>query len=45
MSEIDRRAVRVILALCEIETRDFAEVLGYDAGPSFPVPPRHQPPF
>lgn len=32
MSEIDRRAVRVIFALCDIEVRDFAECLGYDSG-------------
>lgn len=32
MADVDRRAVRVILALCDIEVRDFAEHLGYDAG-------------
>lgn len=32
MSEIDRRAVRVILALCDMELGDFAEDLGYERG-------------
>lgn len=30
MAEIDRRAVKVILALCEMELKDFAEHLGYE---------------
>lgn len=30
MSDIDRRAVRVILALCDMELKDFAECLGYE---------------
>ena len=29
---IDRRAVQVILALCDMELRDFAECVGYDRG-------------
>ncbi len=32
MTGIDRRAVRVILALCDMELGDFAECLGYDRG-------------
>ncbi len=32
MTEIDRRAVRVILALCDTDVADFAECLGYDRG-------------
>lgn len=32
MSDVDRRAVNVILALCDIELRDFAEQLGYEPG-------------
>jgi len=32
MSEVDRRAVKVLLALCEMENRDFADCLGYDSG-------------
>lgn len=32
MSQIDRRAVRVILALCEMEQGEFAECLGYERG-------------
>lgn len=30
MSGIDRRAVKVILALCDMEVKDFAECLGYE---------------
>lgn len=30
--EIDRRAVQVILTLCDMELRDFAECVGYDRG-------------
>ena len=30
MSDIDRRAARVILALCDMELGDFAECLGYE---------------
>ena len=29
---IDRRAVRVLLALCDVELGEFAECLGYDRG-------------
>ena len=32
MSDIDRRAVTVILALCDMEQSDFAECLGYERG-------------
>ena len=32
MSEVDRRAVQVILALCDIELHEFAEHLGYERG-------------
>lgn len=32
MNEIDRRAVRVILALCDLEFGEFAEYLGYERG-------------
>lgn len=32
MSDIDRRAVRVVLALCDMELGDFAECLGYERG-------------
>jgi hypothetical protein len=32
VSEIDRRAVRVILALCDLEFGEFAECLGYERG-------------
>lgn len=32
MTNVDRRAVRVILALCEMEVGDFAEYLGYERG-------------
>lgn len=32
MSKIDRRAVRIILALCDLEVSDFAECLGYEPG-------------
>ncbi len=32
MSEIDRRAVQVILALCDLELRELAEHLGYERG-------------
>ncbi len=32
MSEIDRRAVRVVLALCDMELGDLAECLGYERG-------------
>lgn len=32
MTAIDRRAVQVILALCDMEFRDFADHLGYDRG-------------
>lgn len=30
MSSIDRRAIKVILALCDMEVKDFAECLGYE---------------
>ena len=30
MSDVDRRAVKVILALCNMELKDFAECLGYE---------------
>jgi hypothetical protein len=30
MADLDRRAVRVILALCDMERKDLAERLGYD---------------
>lgn len=32
MAEIDRRAVRMILALCGMELGDFAQCLGYERG-------------
>src|ERR671914_491057 len=32
MTDLDRRAVRVILALCDMELSDFAECLGYERG-------------
>jgi len=32
MTDLDRRAVRVILALCDMELGDFAECLGYERG-------------
>jgi hypothetical protein len=32
VSGIDRRAVRLILALCEMELGDFAQCLGYERG-------------
>ncbi|MDQ4144890.1 MAG: helix-turn-helix domain-containing protein [Actinomycetota bacterium] len=32
MGDVDRRAVRVILALCDMDLADFAECLGYDRG-------------
>jgi hypothetical protein len=32
MSDIDRRAIRVILALCDMDLSDFAKCLGYDRG-------------
>ena len=32
MSEIDRRAARVILALCDMDLGDFAECVGYKRG-------------
>jgi hypothetical protein len=32
MSDIDRRAIRVILALCDMDLGDFAKCLGYDRG-------------
>ena len=32
MTHIDRRAIRVILALCDMDLSDFAKCLGYDRG-------------
>lgn len=32
MADVDRRAVRVVLALCDMELGDFAECLGYERG-------------
>ena len=32
MSEIDRRAVTIILALCDMELGEFSECLGYERG-------------
>jgi hypothetical protein len=32
MSDIDRRAIRVLLALCDMDLSDFAKCLGYDRG-------------
>ncbi len=32
MSAVDCRAIRVILALCDMELGDFAECLGYERG-------------
>jgi hypothetical protein len=32
MNDIDRRVVRVVLALCDMDLGDFAKCLGYDRG-------------